>query len=221
MSSLSFSELFGYLKTAFFETFLMCSVSLVISVILGLFTGLVIFTTRDGTFWQNRTLNFVGGVLINIIRSIPFIILLVLLIPVTKLVVGTIIGPMSASISLSVASFAFFARMVESSLSEVDKGVIEASKAFGASNWAIIRSVLLPEALPGIYRGITILAIGLIGNSANAGMVGGGGIGDLAIRFGYYRYQTDVMIVTVVLLIVLVQIIQMIGDWTARKAERK
>jgi D-methionine transport system permease protein len=221
MSSLSFSELFGYLKTAFFETFLMCSVSLVISVILGLFTGLVIFTTRDGTFWQNRILNVVGGALINIIRSIPFIILLVLLIPVTKLVVGTIIGPMSASISLSVASFAFFARMVESSLSEVDKGVIEASKAFGASNWAIIRSVLLPEALPGIYRGITILAIALIGNSANAGMVGGGGIGDLAIRFGYYRYQTDVMIVTVVLLIVLVQIIQMTGDWIARKAERK
>ncbi|OAV65224.1 Methionine import system permease protein MetP [Bacteroidales bacterium Barb6] len=221
MSSLSFSELFGYLQTAFFETFLMCSVSLVISVILGLITGLAIFTTRDGTFWRNRTLNFVGGILVNVIRSIPFIILLVLLIPVTNMVVGSTIGPMSASISLSVASFAFFSRMVESSLSEVDRGVIEASKAFGASNWAIIRSVLLPEALPGIYRGITILAIGLVGNSANAGMVGGGGIGDLAIRFGYYRYQTDVMIVTVVLLIVLVQIIQMTGDWIAKKAEKR
>ncbi|OAV63791.1 Methionine import system permease protein MetP [Bacteroidales bacterium Barb6XT] len=221
MSSLSFSELFGYLQTAFFETFLMCSVSLVISVILGLITGLAIFTTRDGTFWRNRILNFVGGILVNVIRSIPFIILLVLLIPVTNMVVGSTIGPMSASISLSVASFAFFSRMVESSLSEVDRGVIEASKAFGASNWAIIRSVLLPEALPGIYRGITILAIGLVGNSANAGMVGGGGIGDLAIRFGYYRYQTDVMIVTVVLLIVLVQIIQMTGDWIAKKAEKR
>jgi D-methionine transport system permease protein len=221
MKSLSLSELLSYLKTAFYETFLMCGVSLVISVGFGIIIGLAIYTTRDGIFWQNKTLNFLGGLLINIIRSIPFIILLVLLLPVTKFILGTTIGPLPASISLSVASLAYFARLVESSLSEVDKGVIEASKAFGASNLTIIRGVLLPEALPGIYRGITILAIGLIGNSASAGMVGGGGIGDLAIRFGFYRYQTDIMIITVVLLVVLVQIIQMFGDWIAKRTEKE
>jgi D-methionine transport system permease protein len=220
MKNLSFSELYGYLQTAFGETLLMCSVSLALSVIIGTALGIVIFTTRGGFFWNNRIVNFTGGLLVNIIRSIPFIILLVLLLPVTKALIGTTIGPLSASVSLSVASLAYFSRMVESSLSEVDKGVIEASKAFGVSNWLIIKSVLLPEALPGIMRGITILAIGLIGNSASAGMVGGGGIGDLAIRFGFYRYQTDIMLITVVLLIVLVQIIQMSGDWIAHKMEK-
>jgi D-methionine transport system permease protein len=221
MNTLLFSELFGYLKTAFLETFLMCGLSLVVSVLLGLAIGLMIYTTREGLFWENKTLHAVSGVLINIIRSIPFIILLVLLLPLTKLIVGTSIGPLAACVSLIFASFAYFARLVESSLSSIDKGIIEASRAFGASNFNIIRSVLIPEALPGILRGITILAIGLVGNSANAGMVGGGGIGDLAIRFGYYRYQTDVMIITVVLLIVIVQIIQTVGDWIAVKVEKK
>jgi D-methionine transport system permease protein len=220
MKTLSISDLWGYLKVAFYETFLMCGVSLIISVVLGVVLGLAVYTTRDGIFWRNKTLNLLGGFVINIIRSIPFIILLVLLLPVTKFLLGTTVGPLPAAVSLSVASLAYFARIVESSLSEVDKGVIEAAKAFGASNVTIIKGVLLPEALPGIYRGITILAIGLIGNSANAGLVGGGGIGDLAIRFGFYRYQTDIMIVTVVLLIVLVQIIQMIGDWVAKRTER-
>jgi D-methionine transport system permease protein len=221
MNSLPFSELLGYLKTAFLETFLMCSVSLVISIILGLAIGILIYTTREELFWENRILHTISGVLINIIRSIPFIILLVLLLPLTKLIVGTSIGPLAACVSLVFASFAYFARLVESSLSAVDRGIIEASRAFGASNFDIIKSVLLPEALPGILRGVTILAIGLVANSANAGMVGGGGIGDLAIRFGYYRYQTDMMIITVALLIVIVQIIQMAGDWVALKTEKK
>jgi D-methionine transport system permease protein len=220
MNSLPFSELFGYLKIAFMETFLMCGISLVISVLAGLATGILIYTTREQLFWENRILHTVSGVLINIIRSIPFIILLVLLLPLTKLIVGTSIGPLAACVSLVVASFAYFARLVESSLSSVDRGIIEAARAFGAGNFDIIKGVLLPEALPGILRGVTILAIGLVANSANAGMVGGGGIGDLAIRFGYYRYQTDVMIVTVVLLIVIVQMIQMAGDRIARKAEK-
>jgi D-methionine transport system permease protein len=221
MKDLTFSELFEYMQKAFGETFLMCSVSLIISVVLGIATGLLLFTTKGGFFWRSRILNITGSFLINIIRSVPFIILLVLLLPVTKSLLGTTIGPLAASVSLSVASFAFFARIVESSLNEVDKGVLEASKAFGISNWRIVTGVLLPESLPGLLRGITILAVGLIGNSANAGMVGGGGIGDLAIRFGYYRYQTDIMVITVVLLIVLVQIIQMAGDWLAVKSERK
>jgi len=221
MKALSFSELFDYLSQAFGETLIMCSISLVLSIFLGITIGLFIFTTRGGFFWNNKALNFSGGLLINIIRSIPFIILLVLLLPVTKLLIGTTIGPVAASVSLSIASLAYFSRMVESSLNEVDKGVIEAAKAFGVSNWLIIKGVLLPEALPGILRGTTILAIGLIGNSASAGMVGGGGIGDLAIRFGFYRYQTDIMFITVILLIVLVQIIQMTGDWIAKKTEKK
>ena len=216
MNALPFSELLSYLKTAFLETFLMCGISLVISVALGLAVGLLIFATRENLFWENKTLHTVSGVLINTIRSIPFIILLVLLLPLTKLIVGTSIGPLAACVSLVFASFAYFARLVENSLCDVDKGIIEASRAFGASNFDIIRSVLLPEAMSGILRGVTILAIGLLANSANAGMVGGGGIGDLAIRFGYYRYQTYVMIITVVLLIVLVQIIQMTGDWIAK-----
>jgi D-methionine transport system permease protein len=219
-NSLPFSELVGYLKTAFMETFLMCGVSLVVSVILGLAIGIMIYTTRESLFWENKTLHTLSGILINIIRSIPFIILLVLLLPLTKLIVGTSIGPLAACVSLVFASFAYFARLVESSLSSVDRGIIEASRAFGASNFAIIKSVLLPEAMPGIFRGVTILAIGLIANSANAGMVGGGGIGDLAIRFGYYRYQTDVMIITVVLLVVIVQIVQMAGDRIAKIYER-
>jgi D-methionine transport system permease protein len=221
MNTLPFPELSDYLKTAFMETFLMCGLSLVVSVALGLIIGIMIYTTKENLFWENRTLHTVSGVLINIIRSIPFIILLVLLLPLTKLIVGTSIGPLAACVSLVFASFAYFARLVESSLCSVDKGIIEASRAFGASNFDIIKNVLLPEALPGILRGVTILAIGLVGNSANAGMVGGGGIGDLAIRFGYYRYQTDVMIITVVLLIVIVQIIQTAGDWVAVKVERK
>ncbi|MDR1169761.1 MAG: ABC transporter permease [Prevotellaceae bacterium] len=220
MKSLPFSELFGYLKIAFMETFLMCGISLVISVLLGLAIGILIYMTREQLFWKNKILHTISGVSINIIRSIPFIILLVLLLPLTKLIVGTSIGPLAACVSLIFASFAYFARLVESSLSSVDNGIIEASRAFGASNFDIIKSVLLPEALPGILRGVTILAIGLVANSANAGMVGGGGIGDLAIRFGYYRYQTDVMIITVVLLIVIVQIIQMAGDWIALKTDK-
>ncbi|MDR2472267.1 MAG: ABC transporter permease [Tannerella sp.] len=220
MNNLPLSELAGYLQTAFLETFLMCGLSLVMSVILGTIFGLLIYATRSGVFWENRILNIISGVFINIIRSIPFVILLVLLLPLTKRIVGTSIGPLAACVSLTVASFAYFARLVESALCSVEKGVIEAARAFGANNYDIIRSVLLPEALPGILRGVTILAIGLLGNSANAGMIGGGGIGDLAVRFGYYRYQTDIMVITVVLLIVLVQIIQIIGDRIAARVEK-
>ncbi|MDR3261584.1 MAG: ABC transporter permease [Tannerella sp.] len=220
MMESSFGELFVELRTAFFETFLMCGLTILISAILGMALGLFIFATRQGLFWENKLLNITAGFLINIVRSVPFIILLVLLLPVTKFIIGTAIGPLAATVSLSVASTAYFTRLVESALCDVDKGVIEASKALGVHNSRIISEVLFPEALPGIYRGMTIMVIGLLSNSANAGMVGGGGIGDLAIRFGYYRYQTDVMITAVILLIVLVQIIQTFGDWIARRAER-
>ncbi|OAV66225.1 Methionine import system permease protein MetP [Bacteroidales bacterium Barb6] len=220
MIDISFLQLLSEIKNAFLETFFMCGVTIGISVVMGLLLGLFIFVTNQGEFWENKALNRTGGFLINVVRSIPFIILLVVLLPFTKFLIGTSIGPLAATVSLTVASTAYFARLVESSLCEVDKGVLEAAKALGASHRIIVWDVLLPEALPGIYRGLTIMTIGLLGNSANAGMVGGGGIGDLAIRFGYYRYQTDVMVIAVVLLIVLVQIIQTFGDWIAKRADR-
>ncbi|MDR2791772.1 MAG: ABC transporter permease [Tannerellaceae bacterium] len=220
MNTDNFLEWGAQLGTAFLETAIMCGIAIVLSVAVGTALGLFIFVTRDGLFLQNRTLNTVTGVLVNVLRSIPFVILLVLLIPLTKAIIGTAIGPYAAAVSLTVASTPFYARLVESALCEVDRGVIEASRAMGISAQTIILRVLLPEALPGILRGITITLIGLVSNSANAGMVGGGGVGDLAIRFGYYRYQTDVMITTVVLLIVLVQIIQIFGDYIARRAAK-
>jgi D-methionine transport system permease protein len=208
-------ELLDNLKKAFLETFLMCGTSIGLSIILGVPLGLFIFITRKGLFWENRILNFIGGFLVNIVRSTPFVILLVLLIPFTQLVVGSTIGPLAASVPLSIAAIAFYARLVENSLCE-----LEAAIAVGVSNFIIVKDVLLPEALAGLYRGLTITAVSLVGYSAMAGIVGGGGVGDLAIRFGYYRYQTDIMVITVILLVILVQLIQSLGDFFARKAEK-
>ncbi len=221
MVRIGIQELLQNMAQAFSETFLMCGASIGLAILLGIPLGLFIYITRKGLFWENRLLNFTGGFLINIIRSTPFVILLVLLIPVTQRIVGTAIGPLAASVPLSVAAVAFFARLVENALCEVDNGVIEAASATGASTFMIIKDVLLAEALPGIIRGLTVTAISLVGYSAMAGIVGGGGIGDLAIRFGYYRYQTDVMIITVISLIVLVQLLQTIGDLVAKKADRR
>ena len=151
------------------------------------------------------------------IRSTPFVILLVLLLPLTQKLIGTTIGPAAASVPLSIAAIAFYARLVEGSLWEVDRGVIEAAISMGATPWMIIKDVLLPESLSGLLRGLTITAVSLIGYSAMAGIVGGGGIGDLAIRFGYYRYETNVMLITVILLVLLVQFVQSGGDYISKK----
>lgn len=221
MLETNYSELFDNLIVAFNETFLMCGSSLGLSILLGLPMGMLLYITSKGIFWENKTLNFIGGFLVNIIRSTPFVILLVLLIPFTTTVVGTSIGPVAASVPLGIVAVAFYARLVESSLHEVDKGVIEAATALGASKFEIIKEVLLPEAMPGLLRGLTVTAVSLVGYSAMAGIIGGGGIGDLAIRYGYYRYQTDVMVVTVILLIILVQILQSTGDFLAKKSEKK
>lgn len=187
----------------------------------GLPLGFLIFVTNRHLFWQNRFIYLVASVLVNIIRSVPFVILLVLLLPLTQLLLGNTIGPIAASVPLSVAAIAFYARLVDSALREVDKGIIEAALAFGASPMRIICTVLLPEASAGLLRGLTITLVSLIGYSAMAGIVGGGGVGDLAIRYGYYRYETEVMVVTVVALIVLVQVVQMLGDWLAKRADKR
>lgn len=206
---------------AFGETMFMIGISLTIAVVIGLPLGVVLFITDRGLFLENRVVKSTLGFFVNIVRSIPFIILLVALIPLTKLIVGSTIGPGAASVSLSVAAIPFLARIVETSLREIDRGVIEAAVAVGATPWMIIKDVLLPEAKPSIVQGVTLTIISLVAYSAMAGVVGGGGIGDLAIRFGYYRYDETIMMATIVILIVLVQIIQQIGDWTSKAIDKR
>jgi D-methionine transport system permease protein len=209
------------LNKAFFETLYMVLIALSVALVVGLPLGVLLFVTDRGLFLENITTKVISGFLVNSIRSIPYIILLVGLLPLTKLIVGSTIGPTAASVSLSVAAIPFFARLVETSLREIDKGVVEAAIAVGATPWMIIKDVLLPEARPGIIQGITLTTISLIGFSAMAGIVGGGGIGDLAIRFGYYRYDNTVMIATVVVLICLVQLIQLSGDRISRLVDKR
>ncbi|HSO58403.1 MAG TPA: methionine ABC transporter permease [Paenisporosarcina sp.] len=214
-------ELWPDILKAFGQTMYMIGISLTVAIVIGLPLGIVLFITDRGLFLENRFIKGILGFIVNMVRSIPFIILLVALIPLTKLLVDSTIGPAAASVSLSVAAIPFFARIVETSLREIDKGVIEAAVAVGATPWMIIRDVLLPEAKSSIVQGVTMTIISLVAYSAMAGVVGGGGIGDLAIRFGYYRYDNTIMVVTVVILIVLVQIIQQLGDWTSKAIDKR
>ncbi|MBV6684070.1 ABC transporter permease [Bacillus sp. JRC01] len=209
------------LNQAFLETLYMVGISLLIAVIIGLPLGVLLFTTDKGLFLENRFVKSIVGFIVNMVRSVPFIILLVALLPLTKILTGDVIGPTAASVSLSVAGIPFFARIVETALKEIDKGVIEASVSVGASPWMIIKDVLLPEAKPAVIQGVTITAISLIAYSAMAGTIGGGGVGDLAIRFGYYRYDNTVMFTTVVVLICLVQVIQYAGDIFAKAVDKR
>ncbi|MET3698246.1 D-methionine transport system permease protein [Bacillus oleivorans] len=214
-------ELLPELNIAFFETIYMVGIAMLAGFIFGLPTGILLFVTDKGLFLQNGPIKSVLGFIVNMIRSIPFIILLIALLPLANLIAGTTIGPTAASVSLSVAAIPFFARLVEQSLREIDKGIIEAAVAAGASPWMIIKDVLISEAKPGIIQGITLTVISLIAYSAMAGTVGGGGVGDLAIRFGYYRYDDTVMITTVVVLICLVQLIQFLGDRFSKLVDKR
>jgi D-methionine transport system permease protein len=216
-----FVEMIPDIIKAFKETLIMIGISLSASLIFGLPLGILLFVTDKGLFWENRFIKNVFGFAINLIRSIPFIILLVALFPLTHLIVGKTIGPVAASVSLSVAAIPFFARIVETSLREIDKGVIEAATAVGATPWMIIKDVLIPEARSSIIQGVTLTVISLVAYSAMAGVVGGGGIGDLAIRFGYYRYDNTIMISTVAILIVFVQVIQLAGDSFAKAIDKR
>ncbi|KAA0563038.1 ABC transporter permease [Bacillus sp. CH30_1T] len=217
----SLTAILPELNKAFFETVYMVGISLGVAILVGLPLGILLFVTDKGLFLQNSLIKKVVGFVVNMVRSVPFIILLVALLPLTKLLTGTTIGPTAASVSLSVAGIPFFARMIETSLREIDKGVIEASVSVGASPWMIIKDVLLPEARPAVIQAITITTISLVAYSAMAGIVGGGGVGDLAIRFGYYRYDNTVMITTVIILICLVQLIQYTGDVFARLVDKR
>ena len=220
MNETNYSELVSNLLPAFGETLEMCGIALALAILLGVPLGVLSYLTSDRNICQNKLINLLVSFILNVIMSTPFVILLVLLLPFTKLVVGTSIGPEAASVPLGIVAIAFYARLVEGNLHGVDKGVIEASIPMGATWFKIVTNVLLPGAFSGMIRGLTVLAVTLVGYSAMAGIVGGGGVGDLAIRFGYYRYQTDVMIITVLLLIGLVQIIQTLGEKASQKSQK-
>lgn len=206
---------------AFVQTFWMLGISLSVAVLFGIPLGLLIYLTDKGIFIRNRWIHSFLNTIANLVRSIPFVILLVALLPITQWITGTTIGPLSASVPLSAAAIPFLARLVEAALREIPEGVLEAAVSTGANLTLIIREILLPEALPGIVSGITLTAVSLLGFSAMAGIVGGGGIGDLAIRFGYYRYEDGIMFATVAILILLVQLIQWIGDTIRRKVDKR
>ncbi|WP_295482743.1 methionine ABC transporter permease [uncultured Succinatimonas sp.] len=205
------------LGKALWETLEMMIISVVISSIVGVILGFTLFTCKSKYFTPRPVLYQVLGGFINIVRSIPFIILIVFTLPLTFFITGTKIGPIAAAVPLSICAIAFLARLVESSLLEVDEGVLEASVAQGASTYLIVKDVLLVEAAPGLIRALTVTIISLIGFSAMAGMVGGGGIGNLAIQYGYYRYESGVMLFIIILLVAIVQFSQWLGDFIAKK----
>ncbi len=209
------------LWTAFLQTALMLGIGVSAAVLLGGPLGVLLFLVADGQALQNRRLALVLGWIVNTVRSFPFIILMVALVPVTRVLAGTSIGPLAASVPLSIAAIPYFARLVEQNLRDVPRGVIEAAQAMGASEFQIVLRVLLPEARAALVLSLTVLAISFLSYSAVAGVVGGGGIGDLAIRYGYYRFETDVMIFTVTVLVVLVQLIQLTGTRTARRLDKR
>lgn len=194
------------------DTLMMLGGSLLFTVLLGLPMGVLLFLTSPRQLFENRAVYSLLSLVVNVLRSLPFIILLIVMIPFTVLITGTSLGVAGAIPPLVVGATPFFARLVETALREVDRGIIEATQAMGATTRQIVVNALLPEARPGIIAAITVTAITLVSYTAMAGVVGAGGLGDLAIRFGYQRFQTDVMVVTVVLLLVLVQILQTVGD---------
>lgn len=202
---------------ATWQTLEMVFISCVIAIVVGLPLGVVLFVTRHQQLAKNAVINRALGVVVNVLRSIPFIILLVAITPFTRLIVGTSIGTTAAMVPLAISAIPFFARIVESALSEVSAGLIEASLAMGAANHQIVHRVLIPEAMPSIVRGVTLTLITLVGYSAMAGAVGGGGLGNLAIMYGYERFEINVMIVTVAILVVMVQLMQWAGDSIARR----
>jgi len=203
------------------ETTYMVAVSGVISAFIGIPLGIILITTDKGHILENTKVNKMLGVIVNATRSTPFIILMVAINPLTRLLVGTSIGTNAAIVPLCISAIPFVARIVESALKEVDYGVIEAAQSMGASPREIITKVLIPEALPAIILGLTLTIISLIGYSAMAGAIGGGGLGDLAIRYGYQRFRADIMLITVIILIGQVQIVQSTGDYLARRLNKK
>ena len=217
MSEALLEQLFDSLT----DTLLMVGTASLVALLLGTGLGVVLFATTERGLWRQPVANRLLGALVNATRSTPFIILMVAIIPFTRLIAGTSIGTGAAIVPLAVAAVPFFARLVEAALREVDRGLIEAAQAMGATPRQILWKVLLPEALPSLLRGLTLTIISLIGYSAMAGAVGGGGLGDLGIRYGYQRFNPTVMLAVVAVLIILVQLVQSLGDLAARRLQKK
>ncbi len=203
------------------ETLYMSVVALVFTFVFGIVLGLLLFLTDRKQLWENKAAHFVIGAYVNIFRSIPFIILIVLLIPFTRSIVGTFLGPSAALPALIIGAAPFYARMVEIALREIDKGVIEASKAMGATNGQIIRKVLLPESMPALVSGITVTAIALVSYTAMAGVIGAGGLGDLAFRDGFQRNNPEITLTATVIILVIVFALQFIGDMITNKIDKR
>lgn len=215
------ADMMPLLTKALGETVYMVVVSMIIATIVGVPLGVLLHTTSKGQILESPAVNRVAGAVVNAVRSIPFIILLVAIIPFTRLLVGTAIGTTAAMVPLVIAAIPFIGRQVETSLKEVPFGLVEAAQSMGATPAQIIWKVLLPESMSSIVAQLTTVIISLVGESAMAGAVGGGGLGDLAIRYGYQRFRPEIMIATVVILIVLVQLVQFVGNTIAKRLDKR
>ncbi|MBT9385689.1 ABC transporter permease [Pseudooceanicola sp. CBS1P-1] len=215
------ANLIHMLIDATWQTLYMVAVAAIIGAVIGLPIGVFLACSQRGELLSAPLVNRVLGIVVNATRSVPFIILVVAIIPFTRMVAGTSIGTTAAIVPLTIAAIPFIARLIENAIREVDAGLIEAARAMGATPLQIIRKVLIPEALPGITLGMTLAVVSLIGYSAMVGAVGGEGLGDLGIRYGYQRFMPDVMAMVVIILIVLVQLVQTIGEWIARRVDKR
>lgn len=202
---------------AIWETLLMVGIATFVGILLGLPIGILLFATDKNGLFHNKWINTIMGFIVNAVRSIPYIILVVAIIPLTRLIVGTSFGTLAASVPLSIAAVMLYCRMVEEAIRQIPKGLIEAAQSMGASKKQIITKVLIPEALPQLISSLTLVVISLIGFSAMAGTVGGGGLGAVGINYGYNRYNLTVMIEVVLILIVGVQLVQTFGEWLAKR----
>lgn len=211
---------FSMIWTSTLETLYMVFFSTLFSLLIGFPIGILLTVTKEGNILERPKLNKILDFIINTLRSFPFIILMILLFPLSRIIVGTTIGSTAAIVPLSISAAPFVARMIEGALNEVDKGLIEASSSMGANNWTIIFKVMIPETMPHIIHGITVTVVSLIGFSAMAGTIGAGGLGDLAIRFGYQRFKTDIMVYAVIVIIIVVQILQSLGNYLVYRAKK-
>lgn len=215
------SSMIGLLNISLWETLYMVVIATALSYAIGLPIGIILNITGKGGICPNKIINSVLGIIVNVFRSIPFLILLIWMLPVTRIIVGTMVGPTSVIVPLVVSAAPFVGRMVESSLSEIDGGVVEAAQSMGSSSWQIIYKVLLPEAKPSLIIGAAISITTILGYSAMAGIVGGGGLGAVATNYGLYRYNKEIMLITIVIIVVVVQIFQEIGMMTAKKLDKR
>ena len=215
------SEMLDLFVRAFGETLLMVGVAGLLGGLIGVPLGILLYLTERRGILPNPAFNRVAGLVVNAVRSTPFIILLVAVIPLTRFFVGSSIGTAAAIVPLTIAAAPFVARLVETALAEVDRGLIEAAQAMGATTRQIVFKVLVPEAFPGIVAGLTITFVSLVGYSAMAGAIGGGGLGDVGIRYGYQRFLPEVMLMVVLILIVFVQMVQSLGDWLVRRLRHR